>query len=89
MKLVVTEDDKIIGKYFYDNIKKELDIKGTLINNKFTLNGYEDGIIIEKFTGIVKDTIFEGDWFKATDNYRFPFTMKPVQLNIYESKLLD
>lgn len=53
----------VVGYYYYDKYKKNIDLNGVVIGRRITLLAVDkSGRVVEKFGGEIKDGLFSGLW---------------------------
>lgn len=70
-------EKEIVGSYFYDSQKKEINLKGKAGENNIVLNEYDE---TGENTGIFKGTMktvdkIEGTWVSGDNKTSYPFTL--------------
>jgi hypothetical protein len=78
------DKNKVDGSYFYDKVRKEINIKGTINGDNITLNEYgQDNSATAAFNGKVdKDNNISGKWISKTKEAQ-NFNIKLVSILTY------
>ncbi|MCT4697548.1 hypothetical protein [Tenacibaculum haliotis] len=86
------KENDIVGTFYDLDKKKELKLKGILIDNKLTLQEYSNvNKITGFFEGVIKNDTFKGHWLNTKKTIKVPFLFSSnlVQKETEEKKIIN